>query len=299
MNTADLITSFFNNELNPEQERQFLLTVAASDSMRLGLKSHVMLDRILADRAKEIHVPDSVRNVIFAEAGAMFAGTTSAPPPSESPIPQSGSGRFRWGLRGGPVRNIGTGLLAVTLALVGFGAGYVTHFELDSSRVPEPSAVLVPNAPQDQRSIVPAPQPASVAVNPTQSAVYDLNGAKSATAEQPVESSGSRVAQQSSQPSVAAVRTVHTTTLRDESIPKVDIPGLQMKSIDRLDPEERALLAKSIMMQASKVMSGSDSVAGEMHTESSAFTPSSVSATPTIRKSSDSDRAKEHDTGRP
>ena len=56
MNTADLITSFFNNEMSPDQERQFLLSVASSDSLRLGLKSHVMLDKILQEQSNQSRV---------------------------------------------------------------------------------------------------------------------------------------------------------------------------------------------------------------------------------------------------
>jgi len=73
MNSADLITSFFNNELSPEQERQFLLTVASSDSMRLGLKSHVMLDRILQEENQEMAVAPVTRRTILREAAAVAA----------------------------------------------------------------------------------------------------------------------------------------------------------------------------------------------------------------------------------
>jgi len=295
MNTADLITSFFNNELNPEQERQFLLTVAASDSMRLGLKSHVMLDRILAERAKEVHVPDSVRNVIFAEAGAMLAGTASTAPSDESAsTPRQGPRRFK----GGSAR-IGAGLLAVTLALVGFGAGYMTHSELEVQRVPEPSSVLVPHAPQDQHSIVSAPHPAPATTLTTQSAVHDPN-VSSVTAEQsatPVVSTARPNSDPRQSQPVSSVRSTRTATLR-ETVPSVEIPALQTKQIEQLDPEERALLTRQLL-QSAQATGGSDSIVGETQTDPSTFTPTAVSATPSIRKPSDSDRAKDHDSRRP
>lgn len=77
MNTADLITSFFNNEMSPDQERQFLLSVASSDSMRLGLKSHVMLDKILQEQSNQSRVPVEVRMNILKQA-AVVAATGSA-----------------------------------------------------------------------------------------------------------------------------------------------------------------------------------------------------------------------------
>jgi len=73
MNTADLITSFFNNEMSPEQERQFLVSVASSDSLRLGLKSHVMLDKILHDESDATRVSPRTRVAIMREAAIVAA----------------------------------------------------------------------------------------------------------------------------------------------------------------------------------------------------------------------------------
>ena len=111
MNTVDLITSFFNNELSPDQERQFLLSVASSDSLRLGLKSHVMLDRILHEEADKSRVSQSIRANVMKEAaivaaaagglngGDAFAKDRSASDSRSSGAPE-GSGLFgripRW-----------------------------------------------------------------------------------------------------------------------------------------------------------------------------------------------------------
>lgn len=73
MNTADLITSFFNNEMSPDQERQFLLSVASSDSLRLGLKSHVMLDKILQEQSNRSRVSAEVRMNIMKQAAVVAA----------------------------------------------------------------------------------------------------------------------------------------------------------------------------------------------------------------------------------
>ncbi|MCE2502819.1 MAG: hypothetical protein J4G05_01990 [Chlorobi bacterium] len=77
MNTADLITSFFNNEMSPDQERQFLLSVASSDSLRLGLKSHVMLDKILNEQADKTRVSSGVRTSVMKEAALVTAAVGS------------------------------------------------------------------------------------------------------------------------------------------------------------------------------------------------------------------------------
>ncbi|MGE3800025.1 MAG: hypothetical protein AB7H80_03315 [Candidatus Kapaibacterium sp.] len=77
MNTADLITSFFNNELSPDQERQFLLSVASSDSLRLGLKSHVMLDKILHEELTRSRVPSNIRVNVMKEAAIIAAASST------------------------------------------------------------------------------------------------------------------------------------------------------------------------------------------------------------------------------
>lgn len=76
MNTADLITAFFNNEMSPDQERQFLVSVASSDSLRLGLKSHVMLDKILNEQSDITRVSSDVRTNIMREAAVVAAAAT-------------------------------------------------------------------------------------------------------------------------------------------------------------------------------------------------------------------------------
>lgn len=76
MNSADILTSFFNNELSPEQERQFLLSVASSDAMRLDLKSHVMLDKMLGEDSRAANVSPEVRKTILKQA-AVVAGAAS------------------------------------------------------------------------------------------------------------------------------------------------------------------------------------------------------------------------------
>ena len=89
MATADLITAFLSNEMSPEAERQFLVSVAASDALRLELKSHLMVDRILGERVQRAHVPDGVRAAIFAQAGisTVMAASADAAPHTAEPAP--------------------------------------------------------------------------------------------------------------------------------------------------------------------------------------------------------------------
>ncbi|MCC7439558.1 MAG: hypothetical protein IT211_13805 [Armatimonadetes bacterium] len=172
MNTADIITSFFNNELSPEQERQFLLSVAASDSMRLGLKSHVMLDKILADSASDLHISDSVRNTIFAEAESVLANNTAGSGASAlGGKGSSGGGAWWQGVRAAFSAKVAAGGVAVALA--GFGLGYATHSQLADPSVassPVQSIVPVPITLRDQSDAVPVP---SSTTSPSLASVTD------------------------------------------------------------------------------------------------------------------------------
>ncbi|MBL7989131.1 MAG: hypothetical protein JNJ94_13790 [Chlorobi bacterium] len=168
MNTADIITSFFNNELSAEQERQFLLSVAASDSMRLGLKSHVMLDKILADNASDLHISDSVRNTIFAEAESVLANNTAGNGASTIGGRSSGGGAWWQGVRAAFSAKVAAGGVAVALA--GFGLGYATHSQLADASVassPVQPIVPVPITLRDQSDAVPVPS--STTSTPTNS----------------------------------------------------------------------------------------------------------------------------------
>lgn len=134
MNSADIITSFFNNELSPDQEREFLLTVAASDSMRLGLKSHVMLDKILQEENQEMLVSPGVRRsimreaaVVAAVAGAGASEASAAPDGSTTSSGSSSSGFFTlW-------KTIPAALL---VAVGSFFLGYNISDEEQSASVP-------------------------------------------------------------------------------------------------------------------------------------------------------------------
>ncbi len=125
MKTADLITSFLSNEMNPEQERQFLLSVAASDSMRLSLKSHVMLDRISANQLHRAEVPVPVREAIFAQMSASIAATV----PQDAARPISRSGDARGQSANSLLRKVSNHALVMVLTASGFVAGYLTRSE--------------------------------------------------------------------------------------------------------------------------------------------------------------------------
>lgn len=125
MKTADLITSFLSNEMTPEQERQFLISVAASDSLRLSLKSHVMLDRISAGQLNRAQVPVGVRDAIFAQMGASMAETPPVQTPAQAPSGMAG--RFT----GNFLRRYGNQAMALLLTAGGFAAGYFANLDGD------------------------------------------------------------------------------------------------------------------------------------------------------------------------
>lgn len=63
--TTDRIYSFFNNEMTVEQEREFLISVASSDSLRREVKSHVKIERYLNNELNNTIVPEHIRQNIF------------------------------------------------------------------------------------------------------------------------------------------------------------------------------------------------------------------------------------------
>lgn len=155
MNTADLITSYLNNEMNPEQERQFLLSVAASDSMRLALKSHVMIDQIMQRQMAQTNVPEPVRNTIFAAVAASVSSSSPVSPSTPHPPAAISSGSASGGFAlGGFLK--GASLLLLTVG--GFTAGYF----IGSEEEPKLKPAVVATAPLvvPQQRIVPPSAPA-------------------------------------------------------------------------------------------------------------------------------------------
>lgn len=159
MKTADLITSYVNNEMTPEQERRFLLSVAASDSLRLSLKSHFMLDRIVSTQAQGIHVPEHIRTSILAQATAATGGTFSERNPGNGAV----TGRMaRFG------RIFGRGTLMGLILASGFAAGYFTRSEVAPAR----ETAAIPAAQQTvQPSMAGGPQTSQHETSPSVDAV--------------------------------------------------------------------------------------------------------------------------------
>jgi hypothetical protein len=198
MNTADLITAFLSNEMNPAQEREFLLSVAASDTQRLALKSHVMLDRVLSQQVQRASVPDSVRGVIFSAAAASLAEPLpTSQAASNSQTAQSG---FAARLRAFASR-AAMPIMATMLTLAGFTAGYYTS----SETAPESGDVsaAVPASAAAPRVADPAPS----AVTPVQTSAQNDVAATVQKEETPAAQAISRPAEQKPQ---AARRVVST-----------------------------------------------------------------------------------------
>jgi hypothetical protein len=152
MNTADLITAFLSNEMNPAQEREFLLSVAASDTQRLALKSHVMLDRVLAQQVQRASVPDSVRGVIFSAAAASLAEPLPASQAdSKTLAAQNG---FAARLRSFVTR-AAVPMVATMLTLAGFAAGYYTSSEVITNPESSNVSVVFPAASATPRVLAP------------------------------------------------------------------------------------------------------------------------------------------------
>lgn len=120
MNTADIISLYLNNEMTPDQERQFLLSVAASDQLRLALKSHVMLDHVILRQAQELQVPFGVRSAILAEATAVLMTPAPKAPASAGPV----------GVQRPSGRSLMNGVMMAGIAAALFVGGYFTRVGL-------------------------------------------------------------------------------------------------------------------------------------------------------------------------
>lgn len=162
MNSADLITSFFNNELSPDQERQFLVSVASSDSMRLGLKSHVMLDRILIEENQQVEISPAVRRSILKEAAVVAAGVGGGAS-SEAFAATSGvSSTAAAGTSGG---FFGNWLAIPATLLVALGSFFVGYSVADESEQ-QGSATVALTEPIDLFSSISMSQFARIAASP-------------------------------------------------------------------------------------------------------------------------------------
>jgi len=153
MTTYDPINAYLSNEMTPDQERQFLISVASSDNLRRALKSEVMIERIITRDEREMAVPHTLRAAILAEAGAV----TTVPPSAHSPVPSSSVPRYwRW-LGGG---TIGAAGVAVGLLLSQIAAPQSTLPRAVRKVAPAPAlAMPVMTVP------VPVPTSTTVVVN--------------------------------------------------------------------------------------------------------------------------------------
>jgi hypothetical protein len=166
MTTADLITSFLDNEMSPNQEREFLLSVAASDSLRLELKSHVMLDRIFTQQAQRTQVPDAIRSTILAQAGVAIAGQGA---PEAGRLPRA-SHRI-----GGRTRSFFKAVSRASmllLAVIGFAGGYVVG---SGGSAPRAESNAGPNVPQREPASLVQPQQSAASTQSSDANATRLN----------------------------------------------------------------------------------------------------------------------------
>lgn len=152
MPTADLITDFLGNEMSPERERQFLLSVAASDALRLELKSHLMVDRILVDRVQSARVNESVRSTIFAAAG-VATGHVAPESPTSQAVGRAPAPRASFFSR------LGGRVTLVAAACAFFGAGYFAGSGPDPLRATNAG----PSSASDVKGLGPVTAPGGVA----------------------------------------------------------------------------------------------------------------------------------------
>jgi hypothetical protein len=272
MRTADQITSFLNNEMTASQEREFLLSVAASDSLRLALKSHVMLDRIFTGQLERVHVPDAVRETIFSEMRASLAEPLSVPSgtaPAAYAMSQAGSSLYsRLASRAGWT------LMIVLLTLGGFTAGYYAGTGLSVKKGPEVTTVTFPNTPRDLRRDPPGPSSSLSSQTPATS----LSTAAPASEKPRVE----RAVAQETRMSPVVRKVSRTTAAQSANLPSADIavpkPSVQQSESAKTDPLKE--------VRNPEPSSTKNGVA-----TSDEGTKMGIEVVPKIRKPNDSDRS--------
>jgi|GEM_PF-2898744 len=290
MKTGDLITSYLDNEMSPEQEREFLLSVAASDSLRLALKSHVMLDRIVTRQAQQVQVPGAIRDNIFAQMSASVAATPHAGPAGRaaSHFDAGTIAAKSAGSIGQSILKMGRGAIVMAMTACGFATGYYVHSQLPEMQrdgVVAPTvqqtapAVTTPSAEDIVPGVLPAPSSATHQQQSAPSRSGRSIGTISAASVRTARSAGSTV------PTTSGNR---TGSIADEPSSKpsggTDTPMQSQKLHPSATPSsvEPNPLDPPASSHAPTVTSGAPS--------SSESQPASVSATGTIRNSNGSDQ---------
>ncbi|MEP7219758.1 MAG: hypothetical protein ABI876_12630 [Bacteroidota bacterium] len=203
--------------MNPEQERQFLLSVAASDSLRLALKSHVMLDQIVTRQAQQVSVPNALRENIFAQMSASM-GTPAGAASSAIKSP----GILSW---------FGRSAMMALLTVSGFAAGYFIHPQASSDQSPSGVAQqpavrhidgggLPSDSPAPIQGSVTTASPSKSAAEPaTQPETASRTASSQQIAVAPVERSRSMSVARASRPAVGTSPTVLSSSKPAASAP--------------------------------------------------------------------------------
>jgi len=73
MNQQDTISSYIDNELSAEAEQEFLISLAASESLRRSFRSELTMKNILREDDRTVNPPRSMRNAVFSAVGLSAA----------------------------------------------------------------------------------------------------------------------------------------------------------------------------------------------------------------------------------
>jgi len=84
MNHHENISSYIDNELNPEQEQEFLISLAASENLRKAFRSELVLKNVLHQDERLTAPPRDLRAGVFLSLGIADAAMNAVSNPSSS-----------------------------------------------------------------------------------------------------------------------------------------------------------------------------------------------------------------------
>lgn len=86
MSQHDLISSYIDSELSPEQEQEFLISLAASEQLRRSFRSELVLKNVLHKDETLTAPPRAMRSAIFGAVGLSAADATHISAPTAAVV---------------------------------------------------------------------------------------------------------------------------------------------------------------------------------------------------------------------
>ena len=158
MTHDERISSYIDNELNAEQEQEFLISLAASEGLRKSFRSELVLKKVLHHDEVTMNPPHRLRSTVFATIGLGIAASTAS---KSSAAPRLAGRSFVKSLFATKMSTLITAAGISISALAGYGVHSLT----------EPAAPVAKAAMVQARNPGGIPAPATTVSTVTEPAV--------------------------------------------------------------------------------------------------------------------------------